>query len=108
MPPRHGKDCLLHAWTLDGEAGQAFGAQTAGGALASFPANVVAYVFPAGAFAFMDGGVLALGIVRDSVLNAANDHMVFSESFEAVLHRAGEALRLTVPVTASGISRAAA
>lgn len=98
---------LAVTWTLDGEAGQRFGDQTADAGLAEFPTHVIAYVFPAGAFVFADGGVLDLGIVRDSVLNAANDHMVFSESFEAVLHRAGEALRLSVAVTASGFSRAA-
>ncbi len=99
---------LAVTFTLDGEAGQAFGAQTPGGALADFPASVVCYLFAAGSFAFADGGMLDLGIVRDSVLNAANDCVVFSETFEAVLHRGGEALRLTVPVTASGVSRAAA
>jgi hypothetical protein len=99
---------LAVTWTLDGEAGQRFGDQAADAGLVDFPTHVVAYVFPAGAFVFADGGVLDLGIVRDSVLNSGNDHMVFSESFEAVLHRAGEALRLSVPVSPTGVSRGTA
>ncbi len=99
---------LAVTWTLDGEAGQRFADQAADAGLADFPTHVVAYVFPAGAFTFLDGGVLDLGIVRDSVLNAANDHMVFSESFEAVARRAGEALRLSVPVSTTGVSRGTA
>ena len=46
--------------------------------------------------------------MRDSALNSSNDLKVMFESFEMALDRAGKALRFTVPVSASGISRAAA
>jgi len=36
---------------------------------------------PTGIF---DGGTLDLGIIRDSVLNATNDFMIFGETFEGV------------------------
>lgn len=32
---------------------------------------------------YIDGGVLDLGIVRDSTLNSTNDYHVFGETFEA-------------------------
>jgi hypothetical protein len=99
---------LAVTYALDGEAGQGFSAQNPEAWLADWPGNVVAYMFPAGAFVFGDGGTLDLGIVRDSALNAANDFEVFFESWEMALRRAGEALRITVPVSASGVSRAAA
>ncbi len=94
-------------WTLDGEAGQRFADQAAD---AAWPTSVARgrLRLPRRAFTFLDGGVLDLGIVRDWVLNAANDHMVFSETFEAVARRAGEALRLSVPVSTTGVSRGTA
>jgi len=45
--------------------------------------------------------------VRDSAVNSSNDLEVMFESFEMALDRAGKALRITVPVTASGVFRAA-
>lgn len=39
--------------------------------------------WPEGTFLHLDGGVLELGLVRDSTINSANDYMVFSETFEA-------------------------
>ncbi len=45
--------------------------------------------------------------MRDFALNSSNDFEVMFGSFEMALHQAGKALRITVPVTASGVSRAA-
>lgn len=98
---------LSPTWALDGEAGQQFNPQ-APGAVNAWPTSIVSYLFPAGAFQFLDGGTLDLGLVRDSVLNAANDYTIFSETFEAVLFRGGEAFRISQAVTPSGIARAAA
>ncbi|WP_091541072.1 major capsid protein [Modestobacter sp. DSM 44400] len=98
---------LAPTFALDGEAGQHFDVQDPG-PVNAWPTEIVSYMFPAGAFQFMDGGTLDLGIVRDSELNAANDFEMFSEGFEAVLHRGGEAFRISQAVTPSGISRAAA
>ncbi len=33
---------------------------------------------------YVDGGVLELGIVRDSTLNSHNDYQIFGETFENV------------------------
>lgn len=98
---------LAPTFALDGEAGQQFDVQNPG-AVNAWPTSIVSYLFPAGAFQFMDGGELNLGIVRDSALNAANDFEMFSEGFEAVLNRGGESFRISQAVTPSGISRAAA
>ena len=45
---------------------------------------VGAWKFPEGTFLHLDGGVLELGIVRDSTLNSMNDYQVFGETFENV------------------------
>jgi hypothetical protein len=98
---------LSPTWALDGETGQSFDPQEPGDVNA-WPASIVSYLFPVGAFQFLDGGTLDLGLVRDSTLNAANDFQMFTESFEAVLFRGGEALRVSQAVTPNGIARAAA
>lgn len=97
---------LAPTWALDGEAGQSFNVQ-APGSVNAWPDRIVSYMFPAGAFQFLDGGTLDLGLVRDSTLNLANDFQMFSETFEAVAFRGGEALRISQAVTPSGIARAA-
>jgi hypothetical protein len=58
-------------------------AQTAA-ALDGIPNEVQWALFPEGAFLGIDMGVLELGIVRDSVLNATNDFQVFGERFRNV------------------------
>lgn len=68
-------------WLMDGESGQRFTSQSAG-ALQGWPSTVKTYMAPAGAWLFLDGGTLDLGVVRDSGLNATNDVQVFSETFE--------------------------
>ncbi len=98
---------LAPTWAMDGEAGQQFDPQNPG-PVNAWPTSVVSYMFPAGAFQFLDGGTLDLGIVRDSSLVASNDFMTFTETFEAVLFRGGEAFRINQAVTPSGITRAAA
>jgi hypothetical protein len=98
---------LAPTWALDGETGQNFDVQ-APGDVNAWPTSIISYLFPVGAFQFLDGGTLDLGLVRDSALNESNDFQMFSESFEAVLFRGGEALRISQAVTPSGIARAAA
>ena len=58
-------------------------AQTAA-AIDSLPDNVQWAIYPEGAFIGIDMGVLELGIVRDSTLNATNDFQVFGERFRNV------------------------
>ena len=97
---------LSPTWAMDGEAGQQFNPQ-APGPVNTWPTSVVSYLFPAGAWHFMDGDTLDLGIIRDATLTAANDSMMFSETFEAVLFRGGESLRINQAVAPSGIAQAA-
>lgn len=74
---------LTPVWLYDGETadGQIFGPQGDGPAL-GWPDHVVQYLFPTGSWLFLDGGMLDLGIVRDSTLNSTNDFQLFAESFE--------------------------
>jgi hypothetical protein len=88
---------------IDGAAGrnQVFGSQ-ADGALLAFPAEIVWYLFPEGSFLFVDGGVLELGLVRDSVLNRTNDFQIFGESFENVAYIGVESLAVASTICDSG------
>lgn len=93
-------------WTLDGEAGQDYTSLTSGVApnfdLADYPETVIWYLFAEGTFAFMDGGTLDLGLVRDSTLNAANDYQMFMETFENVVKFGHESLRITSTLVPTG------
>jgi hypothetical protein len=62
---------------------QGFSAETAS-AVDDFPDIAQVALFPEGTFLHIDGGVLELGIVRDSTLNSTNDYQVFGETFENV------------------------
>jgi hypothetical protein len=62
---------------------QGFAAETAS-ALDDFPDDVQWALYVEGEFLHLDGGVLELGIVRDSTLNQTNDYQVFGETFENV------------------------
>jgi hypothetical protein len=88
---------------IDGANGasQVFGAQGAG-ALLTFPSTVRWYLFAEGSFLYLDGGVLELGLVRDSVLNATNDFQIFGESFENVAFVGVESLAVTTTVDDRG------
>lgn len=90
-------------WTLDGETGQIFGAQSAG-ALLDWKSTVIWYLFAEGTFLFLDGGTLDLGLVRDSTLNATNDYKMFVETFEGVAKVGVEALRVTSSLDVTGAS----
>lgn len=89
-------------WAMDGEAGQDFSAISSGGYLTDYPAAVRYYLFTEGTFAFMDGGTLDLGLVRDSTLNAANDYQMFVETFENVVKFGTESLRVTHALRPTG------
>lgn len=94
-------------WAMDGEAGQDYTSMTDGaGHIANYPTNVVWYLFAEGTFAFMDGGTLDLGLVRDSTLNAANDYQMFVETFENVVKFGHESLRVTSPLVPTGTGSA--
>jgi hypothetical protein len=79
-------------------------ADQSAGALQDFPDTVQYALFPEGAFIHVDGGVLDLGLVRDSTLNSTNDFQFFGESFEnvALLAPTQAALWVTSTVCPSG------
>ena len=73
-----------------------------GGLLPAFPTTVQWALYPEGAWLFLDGGQLDLGIVRDSKLVRTNDYMQFSETFEAAAKIGGESLWITSTIDVSG------
>ena len=75
-------------------AGQVFGAQGDGVALLEFPEAIRWYLYEEGAFVFLDGGTLDLGLVRDSTLNSTNDYQIFVEDFEGLMFDGHQALAL--------------
>ena len=91
------------AWTLDGpsDGTQVFGAQGAS-ALVNYPTDIEWALFPAGSWLFVDSGVLELGIVRDSVLNATNSYQIFGESWENAAGVGVESLWVTSTVCPTG------
>jgi hypothetical protein len=74
------------------------------GALLGFPSTVTWYLFPEGSFLYLDGGILELGLVRDSVLNSTNDFEIFGESFENVAYIGVESQAITSTLCDSGIT----
>lgn len=82
---------------------QGFGAQAAG-ALLDFPRTVSWWLYPQGTWVVLDGGVLNLGIVRDSQLSSSNDYEVFSEQFEGLAFRGVESLEVVSTVRPNGLS----
>ncbi len=73
-----------------------------------FDADVDFCVFPEGTWAYMDGGALDLGVVRDSVLSAQNKFQTFYEMWEAVAQLAPISYRVTISLCADGASQAPA
>jgi hypothetical protein len=84
---------------------QGWGIQGAG-MLLPWPSVVLMLLFHEGAWMFLDGGELSLGMVRDSTLNRTNDLQVFSETFEKAILRGHESLAITCTVCPSGASAA--
>lgn len=92
-------------WSMEGEPAQPvdFGAQAAG-ALDNWPATAIMYLFHEGAFLGLDGGVLDLGLVRDSTLNKTNDYRIFAENFQSTAFVGVESLRISQTVCPTGSS----
>ncbi len=101
-------DGLQVVWLLDSIRGRTLTTPTANGRTAAFDADVEWACFPNGAWVYLEGGQLDLGIVRDSVLNATNRLQTFFESWEAVAQMAPISAWCTSSLCASGASQAAA
>lgn len=101
-------------WMLDGRP-----IKTTGGANYQYPAQTYAQVatgnpippwinktvwnlFVDGTFQRLDAGVLDIGVVRDSTLDATNDYEIFTEVFEGIAFRGVEALTIISPVLPNG------
>lgn len=72
------------------------------GNLLPWPGKVISYLFHEGAWMFLDGGELNLGMVRDSTLNATNNFQMFSETFEKAIFRGHESLQITFDFCPNG------
>lgn len=106
---------LNPSWHLDGT--EVFGAQGTG-AIVAYPdaaadpatgTQVDVLMFPEGAWLWLDGGQLDLGIIRDSTLVSTNDFQMFTEAFEGS-HFVGapyESWRVRLTVCANGATGAA-
>ena len=83
-------------------AGQIVGSQGQGVGIRDLPDVVEWYLYHEGAFVFLDGGSLDLGVVRDSTLNATNDFRIFTESWEGVAFKGVFAYRVRDTLCPSG------
>ncbi len=69
----------------------------------AYPATVKFLLYAAGTFVRGLGGTIDLGVVRDSALNATNDHTaMWSEEFDLVAKRGHESRVVTVPLAITG------
>jgi hypothetical protein len=73
-----------------------------------FDADVWFPIFPEGAFLFLDGGTLDLGVQRDMSMVTSNEYATFVETFEGVALTGCSALWAHVPVCVSGAAAALA
>jgi hypothetical protein len=99
---RHNINLVAH---MDGLSGQIMAAQSAG-VIVEYPTTIVEFIYPSGAWTFLDGGELNLGVVRDSTLNAINKAKFFSETFEAAHFRGPESLKATLTTLNKGTASA--
>lgn len=75
--------------------------------LPNWTATVIWQMFPEGSVVFLDGGILDLGIVRDSTLNNTNDYEIFAETFEGVAYKGPVGISVTSTVCPNGESQVA-
>lgn len=77
-----------------------FGASSA---VSDWPANVTFMIYAAGTFVRGNGLTLDLGVVRDSVLNATNDHTAaWTEECHLIARYGHESRQYTIPVCVAG------
>lgn len=81
---------------------QVYANVTANSAIPGFIDRIDAVLFVEGEWLFLDGGILDLGLVRDSALNARNRYRQFMETFEGVAFKGVETLRLNMEVQPTG------
>ena len=72
------------------------------GALETWPTDVEWFIYPEGAFLYLDGGTLDLGLVRDSTLNSQNDYQIFYEEFGGLAMVGQESIQVTSTLCSTG------
>jgi hypothetical protein len=78
---------------------------TYGGAATAFPGTLDFLIYPAGGYVRGDGGVIDLGVVRDSVLNATNDYTAaWTEQMFLVAQLGPDARQVTVAYDVNGVT----
>lgn len=87
-----------------GQAGGPFAGTQGVGAVIGYPSIARFYVYMEGAWLFLDGGELNLGVIRDSSLVGTNDMLMFSETFEGAHfhHVPGESYVYDIDLCANG------
>lgn len=86
---------------------QLFGNNSDNESLANWPTVIQAIIYFEGSLLFGDGGLLNVGIVRDSTLNNTNDYELFSETFETGIYLGPKALHLSLTHCPNGESQVA-
>lgn len=89
------------SWLMEGESSQRYGRPNAG-QIAPWRSNVLGYFFIEGAWLYLNGGTLNLGVVRDSTLNATNNFQMFEEEFEQVHFHGTFSHKLDIDICPSG------
>ncbi|HET9788306.1 MAG TPA: major capsid protein [Pyrinomonadaceae bacterium] len=94
-------------WVQDWQV-RATGQPGAATAITDWPANVTFMIYAAGTFLLGNGMSLDLGVVRDSVLNAENDHTAaWTEECHLIARVGHESRQYTIPVCVAGRTGAA-
>lgn len=85
---------------------QSFSAVAQGpGATLTWPTTVNFLLYAPGTFVRFDNGILDLGVIRDSVLNATNDYTAaWTEEFYCIGLKGYESRLVTVPICPSGVT----
>lgn len=99
-------------WHLDGLPAsttpavplQGYADAAPGSVVPGFPDIVDIVVFPEGSWKLLDGGTLDLGVVRDAELVRTNRYMTFTESWEGMLLKGIESLRISHSLQPTGMS----
>lgn len=91
-------------WVADWQVrGAGFFGQATASALTAWPTTVDFMIFPAGTFVRGNGMSLDLGVVRDSVLNAENDHTAaWTEECHLIAKYGHESRLYRVPMVVGG------
>lgn len=90
-------------WFWDSRSGDGIAPHQSGAnGLAGFPLTVQIRLFDPGHHIALDGGLLDLGVYRDSTLTAQNNAEMFAETFEAIASRGVFSHKVDIPVCITG------